>query len=122
MNYTLKPLKDTDEIKNTTPYIGFVDVIDRTKENPVKLTIADVEDATGVKIDGVRDAKSGTYALSFKGTDRKLILQGRKKKHLIRQFGKKKSDWIGKEVQIYGDPNVTFGREKVGGVKFVGME
>lgn len=118
----MKALNDTDEIKNTTPYIGFVDVLDRTKEKPVKLTITDVEDATGVKIDGMREAKGGTYALSFKETPRKLILQGRKKKFLMRTYGKKKSDLVGKVIEIYGDPNVTFAGKAVGGVKFVGME
>lgn len=118
----MKTLAESDEIKNTSPYIGFVDVIGRTATNPAKVTITDVEDVSGDKVDGVREAKVGTYSLVLKGTDRKLLIQGRKKKFLMRQFGKKKSDWVGKTVEIYGDANVKFGREKVGGWKFVGME
>lgn len=118
----MKALAETDEIKNTTPFIGFVDVIGRGADRPVKVTVADVEDVSGDKIDGVREAKAGTYALTLKGTDRKLLIQGRKKKFLMRQFGKKKSDWVGRTLEIYADPNVKFGRETVGGWKFVGME
>lgn len=118
----MKTLSETEEIKNTSPYIGFVDVIGRTPANPAKVTITDVEDVSGDKVDGVREAKAGTYSLVLKGTDRKLLIQGRKKKFLMRQFGKKKSDWVGKVVEIYADANVKFGREKVGGWKFVGME
>jgi len=116
----MKPMKDTDEIKNTTPYIGYADLIGK---GAVKLTISDVEDASGEKVDGVREAKPGTYALTLKEIPgRKLLVQGRKKKFLIRLFqSKKKSDWLGKVVEVYGDPNVRFGSEKVGGVKFVGM-
>lgn len=118
----MKTLSETDEIKNTTPFIGYVDLIGRTAEKPVKVTIADVEDVSGDKVDGVREAKAGTYALVLKGTERKLLIQGRKKKFLMRQLGKKKSDWVGQTLEIYGDPNVKFGRDTVGGWKFVGME
>lgn len=116
----MKPLKDTDEIKNTTPFIGYVDLIGKGE---VALTIADVEDVSGDKVDGVREAKPGTYALTFKEiAGRKMLVNGRKKKFLMREFGKKKSDWLNKTVTIYGDASVTFGAEKVGGLKFVGMK
>lgn len=116
----MKTLKDTDEIKNTTPFIGYVDLIGKGN---VTLTIADVEDVSGDKVDGVREAKMGTYALTFKEiAGRKMLVAGRKKKFLMREFGKKKSDWMGKSVTIYGDPDVTFGAEKVGGIKFAGMK
>jgi hypothetical protein len=94
----MKTLKDTEEIKNTSPYIGYVDLIGKGN---VKLTISDVEDASGDKVDGVREAKLGTYALSFKEIpNRKMLLQGRKKKYLMRTFGKRKSDLVGKEVNL----------------------
>jgi len=87
----MKPLKDTDEIKNTSPFIGYVDMI--VKGN-VTLTIADVEDASGEKVDGVREAKLGTYAITFKEIPaRRMVIQGRKKKFLMRQFGKMISGW-----------------------------
>ena len=115
-----KELKDTDEIKNTTPFIGYVDLIGK---GDVTLTISNIEDVSGDKVDGVREAKLGTYALTFAEIpNRKMILQGRKKKWLMRTFGKRKSDIVGKKVTIYGDANVTFGKEKVGGIKFRGQE
>lgn len=115
----MKPLRDSDEIKNTTPYIGYVDLIGKGN---VKLTISDIEDVSGDKVDGVREAKLGTYALSFKEIPgRKLLIQGKKKKFLMRTYGKKKSDLVGKVVEIFGDPTVKFGTEVVGGVKFVGQ-
>lgn len=116
----MKELKETDEIKNTSPYIGYVDLIGKGN---VKLTISNVEDASGDKVDGVREAKLGTYALSFKEiANRKLLLQGRKKKFLMRTFGKRKSDLVGQVVEIYADATVKFGGKAVGGIKFVGME
>lgn len=116
----MKTLKDNDEIKNTTPYIGFVDLIGAGN---VKVTIADVVDVSGDKLDGMREAKLGTYAIKFKERpDRSLIIQGKKKKFLMVLFGKKKSDWIGKQIEIYADPNVMLRGEKVGGVKIVGMD
>jgi hypothetical protein len=116
----MKSLNDTDVIKNTTPYIGFVDLMGAGN---VKLTITDVEDASGDKVDGVREAKAGTYALSFKEINgRKMLVQGRKKKHLLRTLGKKKSDWVGKVIEIYADASVKFGGKEVGGVKIVGQD
>ena len=116
----MKALKDTDEIKNTSPYIGYVDLIGKGN---VTLTITDIEDASGDKVDGVREAKLGTYAISFKEIpNRKMILQGRKKKHLMREFGKQKSGWLGKQSTIYADPHVKFGGKEVGGIKIAGQE
>lgn len=116
----MKALKETDEIKNTTPYIGYVDLIGKGN---VTLTISDVEDVSGDKVDGIREAKLGTYALSFvEIKERKLILQGRKKKFLMRKFGKRKSDLVGQKVEIYADATVKFAGKAVGGIKFVGME
>lgn len=115
-----KELKDTDEIKNTTPFIGYVDLIGKGE---VTLTISNIEDVSGDKVDGVREAKLGTYALSFAEIpNRKMILQGRKKKWLMCQFGKKKSEIVGKKVGLYADKTVKFGGKEVGGIKFVGME
>lgn len=118
----MKKLAEHEEIKNVTPYIGYVDLIGRDKTNPVKLTIADIEDVGGDRVDGVREAKAGTYALVVKETDRKLLINGKKKKHLMRLFGKKKSDIVGKVIEIYADPTVKFGSETVGGWKFVGQD
>lgn len=119
----MKQLKDNDTIKVSSDYIGFLDVMDRTSENPVTLTIADVFDVSGEKIDGMREAKLGTYALSFNEIpNRKLLLQGRKKKFIMRNYGKRKSDLIGKTIKIYGDPNVMFAGKAVGGVKIVGQD
>jgi hypothetical protein len=40
----------------------------------------------------------------------------------MREFGKKKSDLVGKKVAIFADKTVKFGGKEVGGIKFVGME
>jgi hypothetical protein len=119
----MKTLSDTDLIKNVTPYIGFVDLVGA---GTVKLTITDVEDVSGDKVDGVREAKAGTYALSFKEAatvGRKMLVRGRKLKHLIRTFGsKRKSDWVGKVIEVYADADVKFGGVAVGGIKIVGQQ
>jgi hypothetical protein len=116
----MKKLNDTDEIKNTSDFIGFVDLLGAGN---VKVTIQDVFDVSGDKLDGMREAKLGTYAIVFKERpNRSMIIQGKKKKFLMIKFGKKKSDWIGKQIEIYADPNVKLKGETVGGLKIVGME
>lgn len=116
----MKELSETDRIKNTGQYIGFIDLVGLP---PYKLTIADVVDVSGDKVDGVRPAKPGTYALKFKETgDRMLLIQGKRKKFIIHKFGAKKSELIGQSVEIYADPSVKFAGKAVGGLKFLGME
>ncbi len=115
----MKTLSPTEEIKSSTPFIGYVDLIGKGN---VKVTISDVFDITGDKLDGGRKAEPGTYAISFQGIpDRKLIIKGGKLKFLMRNFGKKKSEWVGQTVEIYGDPDIYFGKDKTGGVVFVGQ-
>jgi hypothetical protein len=115
----MKQLNDTDEIKRSTPYIGYLDLMGKGN---VKVTIEDVFDIGGDKLDGGRKADPQTYAISFKGIpQRKLIVKGNKMKHLMRCFGKKKSGWVGKEIEIYGDPDESFGGVVTGGVKIVGQ-
>ncbi|WP_051485542.1 hypothetical protein [Nocardioides sp. J54] len=38
-------------------------------------------------------------------------------KLLVAAWGDDASTWIGRHVELYGDPDVTFGREKVGGIR-----
>lgn len=36
---------------------------------------------------------------------------------LADNWGKNVKDWVGRQVELYGDPNVYFGKEKVGGTR-----
>jgi hypothetical protein len=40
---------------------------------------------------------------------------------LIRLWGKNAAQWVGKSVVLYCDPSVTFGRDKVGGIRISHM-
>ena len=116
----MKELKDTDEIKNTSPNIGYVDLIGKGE---VTLTISNLIEVSGEKLDGQREAKDGTYALEFvEVPGRRLILQGRKKKWVMKNLGKKKAEIIGKKVAIFADKSVKFAGKEVGGIKFVGQD
>lgn len=38
-------------------------------------------------------------------------------KQLVAAWGDDATEWVGRSAELYGDPEVTFGREKVGGIR-----
>ena len=40
---------------------------------------------------------------------------------LIKLWGKNANNWVGRSLVLYCDPNVTFGKEKVGGIRISHM-
>lgn len=80
---------------------------------------ADVHDAKGRSISlnatiaGLKQIEVGQdkelrWALTFRGTERKLTLNVTNKDKLVKLFGAETDDWIGKKVALYG-AEATFG-------------
>lgn len=38
-------------------------------------------------------------------------------KQLVEAWGDDATEWVGRRAELYGDPEVSFGREKVGGIR-----
>jgi hypothetical protein len=38
-------------------------------------------------------------------------------KQLVEAWGDDAKEWVGRRAELYGDPEVTFGRDKVGGIR-----
>ena len=58
------------------------------------------------------------WCLFFRDGIKPMVLNSTNGQLIARIFGSKNSDdWIGKEIEIYHDPNVTFGGELVGGIR-----
>ncbi len=50
--------------------------------------------------------------------DQKLLLNKENTRTLIEMFGTQETDdWVGREIEVYYEPNVTFGGKRVGGVR-----
>ena len=58
-----------------------------------------------------------TLCLKFEKTDKVLRLNTGNRRLVKQQLGNETSAWKGQKVVLYGDPNVRFGRNLVGGVK-----
>lgn len=64
---------------------------------------------------GGRKKKKGV--LAFEETEKKLVLGRENAEIIVGLYGKYTSDWVGKRITIYPDPNVMFGTQKVGGTR-----
>ena len=58
-----------------------------------------------------------TLCLKFEKTDKVLRLNTGNRRLVKQQLGNETSAWKGQKIVLYGDPNVRFGRNLVGGVK-----
>ncbi len=85
-------------------------------ETPKTLTI---KDADKVEVTEPTGEKKRVAVLVFAEPDSKYIrLTTTIFDTLAEMFGgTKTTDWIGKKVELYRDPNVMFGSKKVGGVR-----
>lgn len=70
--------------------------------------IEDVQNESGKRKKGV---------LRFKGGVKPLVLNVTNSKTIAKLYGRDADGWIGKQISLYFDPDVRFGKEKVGGVR-----
>ena len=92
-------------------YIKKDDVVD----GPLRFTIHGVSKATFE----ARNGRPESTVLQLEFDDEKKFSLGTKinVKILIGAFGRKTEAWIGREVELFFDPNVAFGGNLVGGVR-----
>lgn len=82
----------------------------------VTLTVVDV-DAEPLPQDNGRDRTRGV--LSFKETDKQLVLNSTNGQCIRAMFGRKVPDWIGKRITFAPEKD-KFGRETVDAIRIVG--
>ena len=95
------------------------------------LKTADVPDPVIVTIQGVKQvnmAKEGEepeykWAIKFLEIDKPMVLNTTNIHVAAKVFSSEDTDdWKGKEIILYTDPNVSFGGQIVGGLRFRGQE
>ena len=73
----------------------------------------------------ITDVRAGTkeqqYDLAIEGDQRVWRPAVTMLKLMAAAWGDEAKDWIGRRVSLYGDPNVMFGRDKVGGIRISHM-
>ena len=67
--------------------------------------------------DGDAGKKKIKFVIYFKSLDKGLILNATNKNALADAFGKVPAKWIGAEVGVFVDPNVTFAGKRVPGLR-----
>lgn len=71
-----------------------------------------------VTIAGVRPGtKEQQYDLAIEGDPRFWRPAVTVLKQLVAAWGDEAADWTGRSAELYGDPDITFGRDKVGGIR-----
>ncbi len=92
---------------------------------------ADVPDPVIVTVQGVKQvnlAKEGEepeikWAIKFREMDKPMVLNSTNIHVAAKLLGSDDTDdWRGKEIVLFTDPNVSFGGQVVGGLRFRGQE
>ena len=96
-------------------YLKTADVPD-----PVIVTITKVGKVNMAKEEAAPDMK---WAIRFKEFEKPMVLNSTNIKICEKILGSDNTDdWIGKEIVLYTDDNVSFQGELVGGLRFKGQE
>lgn len=95
------------------------------------LKTADVPDPVIVTVQGVKqvnmakedEAPEYKWAIKFREIDKPMVLNTTNIHVAAKVFQSEDTDaWRGKEIILYTDPNVSFGGQVVGGLRFRGQE
>lgn len=98
-------------VKPDAPYFGEADFdrVDQTFIVTIKCSKTEqIKSKKGVETHGV---------LYFEEDVKPLILNKTNGETIAKLYGKHVEEWEGRQIMLYYDPNVYFGREKVGGVR-----
>ena|SRR3990167_3616362 len=88
--------------------------------DPVIVTVEKIGKVNLAKEDAAPEYK---WAVKFQEFPKAMVLNSTNIKIAEKVFGSDNTeDWIGKEIVLYTDENVTFGGELVGGLRFKGQE
>jgi hypothetical protein len=84
-------------------------------EPPITVTVDHVDKSNVAELGEKPEFK---WCLFFRDGIKPMVLNSTNGQLIARLFGSKNSDdWIGKEIELYHDSNVTFGGELVGGIR-----
>lgn len=95
------------------------------------LKTADIPDPLIVTVQGVKqvnmakedEAPELKWAIKFRELDKPMVLNSTNMHVAAKVFASDETDeWKGKEIILYTDPNVSFGGQVVGGLRFRGQE
>ena len=68
---------------------------------------------------GENSAEDMKYVLYFKEAQKGVVLNWTNIQMAAKLCGSEDSDdWVGKQIQLYEDPNISFGGKIVGGIRF----
>jgi len=88
--------------------------------DPVIVTVVKVGKVNMAKEDAAPEYK---WAIKFQEFNKPMVLNSTNIKIAEKVFGSDNTDdWVGKEIVLFTDDNVTFGGELVGGLRFKGQE
>jgi len=88
--------------------------------DPVIVTIQGVKQVNVAKDDEAPEMK---WAIKFMEFDKPMILNSTNLHVAAKVIGSDETnDWRGKEIILFTDPNVSFGGQVVGGLRFRGQE
>ena len=88
--------------------------------DPVIVTVTKVGKVNLAKEDAAPEWK---WAIRFQELEKPMVLNATNIKIAEKVFGSDDTDdWVGKEIILFTDDNVTFGGELVGGLRFKGKE
>lgn len=88
---------------------------DDVLNGPITLTIAGFEKGALKGKDGGKDEPASF--ITFEGTDRRLVVKPWTIENLRECGFANQAEAIGKQVEAYHDPKVSFGGKKVGGLR-----
>ena len=94
-------------------WLASEDLLDR---GDVTVTIERVEKHKNVVFEDNR-TKPVLYALKFKGSDKRLVLNSTNRKAVTKMHGALVSSWPGKKITLYVQHNIKVGRETKSGIR-----
>lgn len=101
------------QLRKDDRFINFVSLMGQP---PVKIRI---EKAGRAKLPRGKECPVITFSVNGKEQSKRWLVTAKEVQNdIVRRAGTNSlSKWVGLEFEIYAEPNVTFGREKVGGVR-----
>lgn len=91
--------------------VRFVDIADK---GDITLTIKSVKKG---KVVGSGGKSSGKAMLTFEGAEKPMAAGMTALTTIGQLYGNDTTAWVGRAITIYGDPSVSFGGAKVGGIR-----
>ena len=83
-------------------------------QQPALVTVADIEQ---VNVAPEGKPAENKWTMTFNELDKPLVLNSTNMNVLASIYGDDSDGWLGKQIVIYHDPNVSFGGKLVGGLR-----